>query len=182
MSRGGSLILDGNPKGYEVAEHISKKAELNPRMLSTLKNAKSIWSMNPGEIFDTLVVGPLGILVALIMRQIGQDYSNSGKFSGRPSMNPFLAIIFSLVIDKSPKLRWISWDLFWKSTDICNNNILVSVRVDLENFYLKIVDIVLSLVLWSPRTTLRVNKVTTFKRFIWNLFKNQHKIWGHLMI
>ena len=37
MSRGGRLLLDGNPKGYEVAEHIATVVEVNPRMLSTLK-------------------------------------------------------------------------------------------------------------------------------------------------
>ena len=42
MSRGGRLILDGKPKGYEVAKHIDKKFEINPWMISTLKNAKSI--------------------------------------------------------------------------------------------------------------------------------------------
>ena len=61
MSRGGRLLMDRNPKGYEVTEHIATKFEVNPRMLSTLKNAKSIWSMNPGEIFKKSVVGPLEI-------------------------------------------------------------------------------------------------------------------------
>ena len=75
ISRGGRLLLDGNPKGYEVAEHIATKVEVNPRMLSTLKNAKSIWSMNPGGKFETSVVGPLEILVALVKRQIGQGFS-----------------------------------------------------------------------------------------------------------
>ena len=42
ISRGRRLIMDGNPKGYEVAEHISKKVEVNPQMLSILKNANSI--------------------------------------------------------------------------------------------------------------------------------------------
>ena len=42
ISIGGRLLLDGNPKGYEVAEHIAKKVEVNSRILSTLKNAKSI--------------------------------------------------------------------------------------------------------------------------------------------
>ena len=37
MSRGRLLILDGNPKGYEVAEHVATKVEVNPWMLSTLK-------------------------------------------------------------------------------------------------------------------------------------------------
>ena len=61
MSRGGRLHLDGNPKGYEVAEHIATKVEVNPRMISTLKNAKSIRSMNLGGDFETSVVGPLGV-------------------------------------------------------------------------------------------------------------------------
>ena len=42
MSRGGSLLLDGNTKGCELAEHIVTKVEVNPRMLSTLKNARYI--------------------------------------------------------------------------------------------------------------------------------------------
>ena len=111
ISRGGRLILDGIPKGHEVAEHISTKVEVNPRMLSTLKNEKSIWSMNPGANFETSVVGPLEILVALVKRQIGKGYSNSGIFSRRPSKSPFLAINFSLVIDTWPKLWWIIWNI-----------------------------------------------------------------------
>ena len=42
MSRGGRLLLDENPKWYEVAEHIITKVEVNTQILSTLKNAKSI--------------------------------------------------------------------------------------------------------------------------------------------
>ena len=37
MSRGGRLLMDGNPKEYEVAEHMATKFEVNPRMLLTLK-------------------------------------------------------------------------------------------------------------------------------------------------
>ena len=37
MSRGRRFILGGNPKGYEVAEIIATKVELNPRMLSILE-------------------------------------------------------------------------------------------------------------------------------------------------
>ena len=46
MSRGGSLLLDGNPKGYEVAENIATKVEVNPRMISTLKmkNPSEAWN------------------------------------------------------------------------------------------------------------------------------------------
>ena len=50
LSRGSRLILNRNTKGCEVAEHIPKKVEINPQILSTLKNEESIWSMNPEEI------------------------------------------------------------------------------------------------------------------------------------
>ena len=36
------MLLYGNIKGYELADNIATKFEANPRMLSTLKNAKSI--------------------------------------------------------------------------------------------------------------------------------------------
>ena len=75
MSRGGGLILDGNQKGGEVSEHIAAKVEVNPHMLSTLKNEESIWSMKPGGKFDTSMVGPQGIFLPLVKRKIGQDYS-----------------------------------------------------------------------------------------------------------
>ena len=135
--------------------------------------------MNPGENFETSVVGPLGVLVSLFKRKIGQGSSNSGRFSGRPSMSPFLAIRFSQVIETWPKRWWISWErVFWKSTEIWDNNILVSVRIDLDYFELKIVNIVASLVGWSPIKTLRVDKVTMFKRFRCNLFKTNIKFEG----
>ena len=38
MLRGGRLLLGGNPKGNEVSEHIVKKVEVNPHMISTFKN------------------------------------------------------------------------------------------------------------------------------------------------
>ena len=82
------------------------------------------------------------ILVALVKRKIVQGYSKLGRFYGRPSMSPFLAIRFSLVIDTLPKSWWISWKmLFWKCTDSWDNNIPISVRVYLEHFYLNIVKI-----------------------------------------
>ena len=34
--------MDVNPKGYAVAENIATKVEVNIRMLSTLKNEKSV--------------------------------------------------------------------------------------------------------------------------------------------
>ena len=42
ISRGGSLLLDENPKRYEVAEHIATKVEVDTWMLSTLKKEKYI--------------------------------------------------------------------------------------------------------------------------------------------
>ena len=38
----GRLLLDGNPKAYEVAEHIYTKVKVNTRIISTLKKEKSI--------------------------------------------------------------------------------------------------------------------------------------------
>ena len=35
--RGGCLLMYGNPKECEVAEHISPKVEVNPHILLTLK-------------------------------------------------------------------------------------------------------------------------------------------------
>ena len=95
------MILYVNTKVYEIAEYISEKVEVNPRMLSTLKKAKSIWSMNPVADFETSTVGTLGILFASVKRQIqiGQGYSKSGIFVGRPSMSIFLSIIFILAIE-----------------------------------------------------------------------------------
>ena len=110
MSWVGSLILGVNTIGYEVAEHIAKKIEVNPQMISALKNAKSIWSMKPGAIFKTSVVVPLGILVALFKRKIDQVYSDSVRFSGRPSMFHLLVIRFSLAIEPWPKRWWVSWE------------------------------------------------------------------------
>ena len=48
-------------------------------------------------------------------------------------------------------------------------------RIDLDNFDVKIVEIVLILVWWSPRATFMVNKVTMFKRFRRNLLKSNIK-------
>ena len=42
MSRGGCWNLYRNTKGYESEDHLATKVELNTRMLSTLKNEKSI--------------------------------------------------------------------------------------------------------------------------------------------
>ena len=33
ISRGGHLLPDGNPKGYELSEHIATKVKVNERMI-----------------------------------------------------------------------------------------------------------------------------------------------------
>ena len=112
MSIIGHLFLDGNPKSYEVAEHIATKVELNLQMIWTLKKAESIRLMKPGANFETSVVGNLVILVRLIKRQIGQISSNPGRFSARSYMNPFIEFRFSLVIETWPERWWKSWERF----------------------------------------------------------------------
>ena len=76
------MFLDVNSKGCKVAEHIATKVMVNPRILSTLKKEKSIQSIKTGVNFETVVVGPLVIVVALVKRQIVNDYSKSGRFLG----------------------------------------------------------------------------------------------------
>ena len=61
------------------------------------------WSMNPGEIFDTSMVGHLGILFVLVRMKIGQGFSNSGRFFGGTFMSNFIVIIFSLEIYTGPE-------------------------------------------------------------------------------
>ena len=112
ISRGRHFLLDKNPKGYEVAEHISTNVKVNPQIISTLNNKKSIWSMSPGAKFVKSVVVPLGLWVALVRRRICQGYSKSGIFARRPSVSPFLVISFSLLIEKWPKLWWRSGERF----------------------------------------------------------------------
>ena len=45
--------------------------------------------MNPGEIFYTTMVIPLGILVALVNIQMGHSYSKLGIFLGGLFMSTF---------------------------------------------------------------------------------------------
>ena len=111
MSRVGCLLLDGNSKGYEVAEYIAIKVKLNPRMLLTLKTAKSIWSIKPGSKFDTSMVVSLVILSALVKRKIGQGYSKSWIFYRRTSMSTFIFILFRLAIDTWPNHWYLSWEI-----------------------------------------------------------------------
>ena len=50
ISRGARLLLDRKPKLYEVAEHLSTKVEVNPRIISTLKtqNPFEAWIQGGG--------------------------------------------------------------------------------------------------------------------------------------
>ena len=67
---------------------------------------------------------------------------------------------------------------FWESTYSWYNNILVSMRIYLYTFKLNIVKILVSLVWWYPKTTLRVNIVTMLKRFICKILKTNIKFEG----
>ena len=85
------------------------------------------------------MVGTLFILVSLVKGQTGQGSSNSGIFSGKPTMIPFLAISFSPVIIKKrfttkTLINNLRESFFLKSTDSWDNNIIVSVRIDIDNF------------------------------------------------
>ena len=105
-------------------------------MLSTLKNAKSIWSINPGGSFYTSVVVPLVILVALFKRRIGQGSSKSGVFMVDLPWVLFLPCFLSgnryMTKLLRNKLREI---FFWKCTDIWDHNIPISMRVYLDKFW-----------------------------------------------
>ena len=60
--------------------------------------------MNPGVNLETSMVGPVEILFVLVRIQIVQGSTKSGRFFGRHSMSPFLAIGFSLEIDMTKAL------------------------------------------------------------------------------
>ena len=75
LIRVGIFLLDRKPNLYDVAEHIATKVEVNPQMLLTLKNVKSILIINLGENFETPMVGTLNALNALVKGQIGKGSS-----------------------------------------------------------------------------------------------------------
>ena len=102
IPRGGRLILDGNPTGYEVAEHTATKVEVNPWITSTPKK-KIHLKHESREGFETSVVGPLGVLVALVKRQTGHVSSKSGGGFWETLDGTFFAIRFSLLIDTRAK-------------------------------------------------------------------------------
>ena len=110
ISRGGHLLLYGNRKGCQLAEHIATKVEVIPQMLSTLKKEKPIWSMNPGANFETSMVASMAILVALVNRQIRQGFYKLGRFVVRPFMSNFISIFISLAIKTWPN----TWRKIWK--------------------------------------------------------------------
>ena len=59
--------------------------------------------MNPGRDFETSMVGPIGILVALVKRKIGQGYSKLGKFLGDISRVLYLlsVLAYKLIYEQS---------------------------------------------------------------------------------
>ena len=73
------------------------------------------------------------------------------------------------------KLRYI----FSESSQTVVTTIFLSLwGLTLTNLYLKIVNIIFSLLGWSPRTILRVNKVNMFKNFRRKLLKDNLKFEG----
>ena len=88
------FLLDVNQKGYCVKEYIATHVELNTHILSTLKYAKSIWSMNTGTNFYTSMFGSLGILVGLAKCQTEMGFIFCQTFMG-----PLFAIICNLEMD-----------------------------------------------------------------------------------
>ena len=61
--------------------------------------------MNPRANIEISMVGYLGILVASVKRQIGQDYSNPGRWIlfGITFTSLFLVVSFSLLIETRTK-------------------------------------------------------------------------------
>ena len=139
-----------------------------------IEKRKVYLTHEPRGNFNTSGVRPLGNLFSLVKIQIGKGYSKSGRFSRRPSINPFLTINFSLVIEIWPKLWIMSWEIFcFECAHTVGTKIFLSLGgLALTDFYLNTVNIIFSIVEWFPRTTLRVNKVTMLKRFILNLLKS----------
>ena len=113
ISRVVLLIIYGKTNGYDVADHIATKVEVNPWILSTLKNKKSIWSMKPGRGFEKSMVRPLGILFSWANKQIWNGYFKSGNFFGRPFMRFFLVCI-NLEIETWPNHSRTSWEMFFE--------------------------------------------------------------------
>ena len=112
ISRGRCFLPGVSPQGYEVEEHIATKVKINPRIISTLKNAKCIFSMNRRKLFETSMVEPLVILVALVRKQTGKGFSKSRIFVGKPSISPFRSFHFILETEKLPNQWWIRWESF----------------------------------------------------------------------
>ena len=112
ISRCGCLLLYINPKGYEVAEHKATKVELNPRMILTLKNEKSIWSMNTGAKFWDISGFTCGNFSYL-----GQEKNRAGLFQVSDICcetlhESFYCQFFGLSIETLSKFWLISWERF----------------------------------------------------------------------
>ena len=113
ISRGGILLLDGNPNGYDLAEYTTKKVDANIQMISTLKNTKYVWSMKSGSKFDTSMVVPMGMLVDLVNSPIGKNYSKSGKYVVTPFMRTLFVIHWNIESKTQPRCWWKIWERFY---------------------------------------------------------------------
>ena len=122
MLRGGILPMGGNTKGYEVAEHISKKVEVNWWMLSTLKIKNHLKHKPRGKCWDI-------------------NGWTSGNCFGRPSTSTFLAINLRLEIETQPKRWWIIWEgfVFARAQTVGTIIFLVILGLTLINLHLEMI-------------------------------------------
>ena len=130
-----------------------------------MKNFKNHLKHGTRGNFETSIVGPLRILFALVNSQTGKGSYKSGNSFERT----FLSLLFFIHHNLASK-TWKSVDRnVWKNgfqdTTYCWNHIIfISVRVDIENLNIKIVQIVLGPIWWHPITTTRVCNASDFPR------------------
>ena len=79
------------------------------------------------------MVGTLSILVALVRIEIGNGSVNPGRFDGRPSMSPFLAIFYENRDTTKARINKLR-EIFFKCIYSWDKNIPVSVSVEFETF------------------------------------------------
>ena len=93
----GSLIMlifrrfpmDVKLKGYEASDHISTNVKVYPLILSTLKNEKCVWSMNPEGNVETSMFRPLVILYEFLNMQKREVIPSQLDMLVDPSWVPF---------------------------------------------------------------------------------------------
>ena len=81
--------MDVKLKGYEASEHISTNVKVYPLILSTLKNEKCVWIINPGGYVETSMFRPLVILYDFVNIQKGEVIPSQLYMLVDPSWVPF---------------------------------------------------------------------------------------------